>query len=84
MLSRKEGCCQESHPIWMRFQPKFMLTLELYNYYEFFEKILLKVCKLFIKQMVTVLELRHVFGMMIDDDGNKLSVAQEMAIYHNV
>lgn len=84
MLSRKEGCCQESHTIWMHFQPKFMLTLELYNYYEFFEKILLKVCKLFIKQMVTVLELRHVFGMMIDDDGNKLTVAQEMAIYHKV
>lgn len=84
LLSRKEGCCQESHPIWMQFQPKFMLTLELYNYHEFFEKILFKVCKLFLKQMVTVLELRHVFGMMIDDDGNKLTVAQEMAIYHRV
>lgn len=33
----------------MQFQPKFMLTLELYNYYEFFEKILYKVCKIFVK-----------------------------------
>lgn len=61
-----------------------MLTLELYNYYEFFEKILYKVCKLFIKQMVFVLELRHVYGMMIDDDGRQLTVAEEMAIYHRV
>jgi len=52
-----------------------MLTLELYNYHEFFEKILFKVCKIFIKQLVFILELRHVFGMMIDDDGKKLTVA---------
>ena len=84
LLSKKEGCCQESHPIWLKFQPKFMLTLELYNYHEFFEKILFKVCKLFIKQMVTVLELRHVFGMIFDDNGRILTVAEELAIYERV
>ena len=68
----------------MQFQPKFMLTLELYNYFEFFEKILFKVCKLFIKQMVFVVEMRHVFGMIIDDQGNKLSTEEEIAIYHRV
>lgn len=70
--------------MWMQFQPKFMLTLELYNYFEFFEKILFKVCKLFIKQMVFVVEMRHVFGMIIDDQGNKLSTEEEIAIYHRV
>ncbi len=68
----------------MNFQPKFMLTLELYNYHEFFERILFKVCKLFVKQMVTVLELRHVFGMIFDDEGKIIPVAEELAIYDRV
>jgi hypothetical protein len=84
LLSRKDGCCQESHPIWMNFQPKFMLTLELYNYYEFFEKILFKVCKIFIKQNVFIIELRHIFGMMTDDDARHLTVEEELVIYHRV
>jgi hypothetical protein len=61
-----------------------MLTLELYNYYEFFERILLKVCRLFIKQLVFVLEVRHVFGMIFDDEGLQLPVEREMEIYHRV
>jgi hypothetical protein len=34
--------------------------------------------------MVFILELRHVFGMIIDDDGKAVSVAKEMAIFHRV
>lgn len=83
LLSRKESCCIESHPIWLQFQPKFMMTygkhyyfycIELYNNCEFFEKILYKVFKVFIKEMVFVLELRHIFGMVIDDEGKPIGV----------
>lgn len=60
------------------------MTCDLYNYYEFFERILFKVCKIFIKQNVFVLEMRHIFGMMIDDHGEKIGVAQEVAIFERV
>jgi hypothetical protein len=56
----------------------------LYNYYEFFEKILFKVCKVFIKECVFVLELRHIFGMVIDDDGKPLELHEEIKIFHRV
>ena len=61
-----------------------MLTLELYNYYEFFEKILFKVCNLFVKQMVFVIEWRHVAGMIFDDSGRKFTIEEEMAIFLRV
>ena len=58
-----------------------MLTCDLYNYYEFFEKILIKVCRVFIKQMVSVLELRHIFGFVIDDDGQPVPLEEEVKIF---
>lgn len=56
----------------------------MYNYAEFFEKILFKVCKVFIKQMVSVLELRHIFGMVIDDDGKPVGTEAELEIFERV
>mmetsp|Transcript_18524 Transcript_18524/g.31705 ORF Transcript_18524/g.31705 Transcript_18524/m.31705 type:complete len:234 (+) Transcript_18524:143-844(+) len=41
----KDGVAtQEHHEIWKFFQPKFMMTMELYHYAEFFEQILMHVC----------------------------------------
>ena len=68
----------------MNFQPKFMLTLDLYNYAEFFEKILTKVSKVFLKQMVTVLELRHILGVLFDDDGKYIGIEKELEIFDRV
>ena len=56
----------------------------MYNYYEFFEKILFKVCKVFIKQMVSVLEIRHIFGFVIDDDGQPVALEEEINIFERV
>jgi hypothetical protein len=50
----------------------FKSCIDLYNYEDHFEKILFKVCKIFIKEMVFVLEFRHIFGMVIDDDGKAI------------
>lgn len=61
-----------------------MLTCDLINYYEFFERCLQKVCKIFIKQTVFILELRHIFGMVIDDNGQKIGVKAEMEIFKRV
>lgn len=38
---------QEHHMIWKEFQPKFFLTNDLYNYHEFFEKILYEATRRF-------------------------------------
>jgi hypothetical protein len=61
--------CPEDHVIWADFQPKFMLTNHLYNYATFFKKILYRSCKSYIKEMVTLVEYRHIFGMVFDENG---------------
>lgn len=57
-----------------------MMTYELYNYAQFFEMIMYRVCKNLIKQCVTVVEFKHIFGMVFDDDGI-LSLERELAIF---
>lgn len=63
----------------------FILCLisELYNYAEFFEKILHRVCKNLLKQNVTVVEFKQIFGMVFDEDGF-LSLERELAIFERV
>jgi hypothetical protein len=69
--------CPEDHGIWADFQPKFMLTNHLYNYAAFFKKILHHVTMNYIEEMVTIVEYRHIFGMLFDDDG-PISLDQEL------
>lgn len=57
----------ESRNIWKQFQPKFDITFNLYNYDVFFEKILYRVCKGYLKEMVTIVEFRHIFGCLKND-----------------
>ena len=58
-----------------------MMTNDLYNYAPFFEKILYRACKNYIKEQVIVVEYRHIFGMVFDDDHNMLPVEQELDIF---
>ena len=57
--------------------------MELYNYAEFFERILFKVSQGLIEQMVTVVEWKHIFGMVFDEDG-PISLERELAIFMRV
>jgi hypothetical protein len=75
---------REDHKIWEGFQYKFGLTYALYNYYGFFKKILLRVMKDMIKELVTVVEVRHIFGDVFDDDQNKISLKEELKIFSDV
>jgi hypothetical protein len=59
------------------------MTYELYNYARFFEMILYRASKNMIKQVVTVIEWRHIFGMVFDEDG-VLSLEKELAIFERV
>lgn len=74
---------QEHHEIWKYFQPKFMMTLELYNYASFFEMILYRVSKNMIKQCVTVIEWKHIFGMVFNEDG-PIGVKGECEIFNKI
>jgi len=36
------------------------------------------------KEGVMIIEYRHIFGCLFDDDGNTLSLDAELAIFHEV
>lgn len=59
------------------------MTYELYNYARFFEMILYRSAKNMVKQVVTVVEWRHIFGMVFDEEG-VLSLERELAIFERV
>jgi hypothetical protein len=66
---------------------KFFLYLtfyiELYNYASFFEMILYRVCKNMIRQCVTVIEWKHIFGMVFNEDG-PIGTKGECEIFNRV
>lgn len=83
-LGKDAVATQESHTVWKAFQPKFDLTFELYNYHKFFEELLYRVCKDCIKQVVTVVEFKHIFGCVFDDDHKPIGVKRELEIFERV
>jgi len=74
---------KEHHVIWKYFQPKFMMCNDLYNYAEFFEKILYRASRDMVEQLVTIIEWKHIFGMVFDEDGI-LGVERECQIFERV
>lgn len=75
--------CPEDHGIWVDFEPKFMLTDHLYNFAPFFERILYRVSKDYIKENVTIVEYRHILGNIFDEEGF-FSVERELEIFNRV
>lgn len=75
---------QESHGVWKVFQRKFDLTFDLYNYAKFFEEILYRTLKDCIKQVVTIVEIKHIFGGVFDDDKKPIGVKAEVEIFERV
>jgi hypothetical protein len=74
----------ESRQIWKEFQPKFSVTFNLYNYYIFFEKLLIRICKNYLKECVTIVEFRHIFGCLFYDDQKTVPLEAEIAIFKRV
>lgn len=83
MSLRPDKTHREDHKIWEDFQFKFSLTFELYNYKHFFMKILYRCMKEYIREHVTIVEVRHVFGCLFDDNG-KVSLEDEVAIFEDM
>jgi len=59
------------------------LTYELIHYAHFFEIVLFETSKRMIEELVCVIEYRHIFGMVFDDNG-PLTADQEMEIFYRV
>ena len=60
------------------------LSIELYNYHKFFAEMLYRVCKNCIKQVVTVIEFKHIFGCVFDADHKPIGVKRELEIFLKV
>lgn len=58
-------------------------NLELYNYACFFERLLYRVCKDLVDQMVVVVEFKHIFGCVFNEQGT-LNLKDEIAIFERV
>jgi adenosine deaminase CECR1 len=54
------------------------------NYYEFFEYFLSKILISFLEQHVQIIEFRHIFGCVIDDDANPIGVKKECEMIDRV
>ena len=81
MICRPKPTQRTDHAIWQDFQFKFQLTFALYNYKPFFERILYRVTRDFMREMVTVVEYKHILGCLFDDDGNTIPLEEELAIF---
>ena len=68
LLVEKEIKEKESHDIWKGFQPKFNLVNDLGKYYKFFKELLRSNLETCISQNVFIVELRHISGMLFDDN----------------
>ena len=50
------------------------------KYKEFFKQILHEILKKCAKQNIFIVELRHIFGMLFDDDRNPVDLEEELRI----
>jgi adenosine deaminase CECR1 len=81
LLTEEDISSRNSNIIWENFQHKFTLTFELYNYHEFFREILTHILINSINEKVYIVELKHIFGCLIDDDHNFLDFEHEIKIF---
>jgi hypothetical protein len=81
LLNESDISSKHSSTIWSEFQHKFNLTFHLYNYHKFFERILMSVLEDAINEKVYIVEFRHIFGCVFDDDHKELSFKDEIAIF---
>ena len=81
MALKPTAASREDRAIWSEFEPKFGLCYNLYHYKPFFERILYRVTRNFVDEMVTVVEYRHIIGGVFDDDGNVIPLSEELAIF---
>jgi hypothetical protein len=71
---------RESHDIWINFQHKFTKVTELGKYYKFFRILLKETIDSCTAQNVFTIELRHISGMLFDDQRRPMGLLEELKI----
>lgn len=83
-MTEKQTKGNGSRDIWKHFEHKFTKVGELGKYYKFFKILLTQTVQSCIKQNVYVVELRHISGLLIDDDRKHLGLLDELKIIQEV
>lgn len=83
MSLRPHHTHREDHKIWEDFQFKFSLTFELYCYKRFFYKIMYRCFKEYIRENSSIVEIRHIFGCLFDDNG-PVSLEDEIKMFQDM
>lgn len=84
LLTEAETKGRASHDIWKHFQHKFTRVTELGKYYKFFRTLLKATIDSCTKQNVFVVELRHISGMLFDEDRKPMGLLAELKIVDEV
>ena len=84
LLTEKQTKGNASRDIWKHFEHKFTKVGELGKYHKFFKILLTQTVQSCIKQNVYVVELRHISGLLLDDDRNHLGLLDELKIIQEV
>ena len=71
----------ETAKVWQAFSSKIMCARILYNYYLFFEQVILNLFQSLINENVIIVEIRHVLGRVLDDNEKFMSVKEEILIF---
>ncbi len=79
-MSRKDCGSKESHEVWKHFQHKFTLLNELGKFHRFFRKLLNRIFTKCAEQNLYVIELRHISGMVYDDNKRRLDIEEELQL----
>ncbi|CAI2367042.1 unnamed protein product [Moneuplotes crassus] len=82
LLNEEDVSSKHSNTIWSKFQPKFDVTFDLYNYEKFFERILYQVMIDHIEEKCFILEFRHIFGCIFNDKHEVISLEDELALFN--
>jgi len=84
LLTENEQKGRASHDIWKYFQHKFTRVTELGKYYPFFRRLLKATVDSCVEQNVFVVELRHISGIIFDEDRKPMGLMEELRIINEV
>jgi adenosine deaminase CECR1 len=84
LLTKEQTEGKSSHDIWKHFQHKFTKVTELGKYYKFFRTLLKATIDSCTEQNVFVVELRHISGMLFDDNREPMGLIAELDIINEV
>ena len=84
LLTKEQTEGRSSHDIWKHFQHKFTKVTEIGKYYKFFRILLKATIDSCTAQNIFIVELRHISGMLFDDNREPMGLLAELDIINEV